>query len=64
MKRKLRHAVWRAIEGRATVEGRVGSWDSRCLLCGLSSGPWALRLKAAVSGLVHLQRHHSEAEES
>lgn len=62
MRRGLRHAVWRAIEGRATVEGRVGRWYSRCLLCGMDSGPWGLRLQAAVSGLVHIQRHHSGAD--
>ena len=50
--------VYRAIAGRAVVEGKLCHWYSQCLLCGLDSGPWALRFQAAISGLLHLESHH------
>ena len=56
--------VYRAIAGRAVVEGKPCRRYSRCLLCGLDSGPWTLRFQAALSGLLHLENHHPRIKEA
>lgn len=33
-------------------------WESRCRVCGLTSGPWRTRRKAARSGARHMAAHH------
>ena len=59
----LRHDAYRAIEGKVEVRGRIGAWESWCLICGLDSGPWTLRLQAVISSLSHLQSHHAKADQ-
>ena len=47
------------IAGRAVVTGPPLRRISRCLMCGLDSGPWLTRQAAEVSGLLHLTSHHA-----
>ena len=53
--RALRDRLW----GVVYVTGPPLRRMSKCLLCGLDSGPWLTRHAAAVSGLLHLTGHHA-----
>ena len=48
------------IAGRTTITGPPLARESRCLLCGLDSGPWLTRHAARISGLMHLAAHHPD----
>lgn len=54
----VRDAVRARLAGRAIVTGPPLRHMSRCLMCGLDSGPWLTRQSAEVSGLLHLTRQH------
>ena len=48
------------LAGRAIVTGPPLARESRCLLCGLDSGPWLTLQTARISGLMHLASHHPD----